>query len=248
MATDNRLRNRVRPSSFLPAIGMDVPVWLQDWLIKIRTPLEKLMETPDLPGAPTRLATTAESVETIVLYWTAAPNAVRYRIYQNGTPSFADAVIKGETTSLSFLDSRASVFPPAHALWVAGLTYYWVTAFNSAGVEGTPGFLRVSLASSNLVNTGSAGNLNLRAEDTGTSIVFTTSQADRARFDDSGWLVLREVTTNPTAADLTVDNEVALYRKSDTLAIAYNSTGTIYFLTIPLDGSTTSWTVAGTGP
>jgi hypothetical protein len=62
-----------------------------------------------------------------------------------------------------------------------------------------------------------------------------------------------ETTSDPAAGDLTIAGSNAqdtfrLYMKNDKLVVAYNRSGTVNFLTIPLDGSTTTWTQSTTAP
>lgn len=62
-----------------------------------------------------------------------------------------------------------------------------------------------------------------------------------------------ETTSDPSASDLTIagsnaEDVSAIYMKNDKLVIAYNRSGTVTYLTIPLDGATTSWTQSTTAP
>lgn len=64
---------------------------------------------------------------------------------------------------------------------------------------------------------------------------------------------LAESSSDPSASDLTVagsnvQDVAAVYTKSDKLVIAYNRSGTVNYLTIPLDGSTTTFTQSTTAP
>lgn len=246
MATD-RPRGIIKPRRFLSPIGLDIPAWLQTLLHELKTHVENLIQQPGVPGVPSNLLSTTDTFSNPVLYWNFAPNAVRYRVYQNAVSNFNTALLKGETTANRYVDNREHTFF-ATQLWLNGSTNYWVAGVNSDNVEGNPAFVRHSVPFTNISNLGTTGDVNIRAEDTGTSIVFTTSAMDRARFDEDGWLVLEEVTDNPVAADLAADSEVAIYRKSDTFAIAYNSLGTVYYLTIPLNGIASSISISTTGP
>jgi hypothetical protein len=62
------------------------------------------------------------------------------------------------------------------------------------------------------------------------------------------WLCMPEVASNPTTSILTTLTDYAVYRKADKFVVAYNNGGTMYYLTIPLDGSTTTWTNGTTAP
>jgi len=62
-----------------------------------------------------------------------------------------------------------------------------------------------------------------------------------------------ETTSDPSAADLTIAGSNAqdtfrLYMKNDKLVVAYQVSGTVNYLTIPLDGATTTWTQSTTAP
>lgn len=62
----------------------------------------------------------------------------------------------------------------------------------------------------------------------------------------AGWLVHKEVTSNPGTSDLTADAGVAIYNKADKLVFAYNNGGTMTYITLDLDGSDITW-AHGTG-
>ncbi len=106
--------------------------------------------------------------------------------------------------------------------------------------------------------------IRLEATDTwtGTShparILFYTTpsssvfQQERLSIGPKGHLIASEVTTNPVPADLTsganAKDKVSIYMKADKLVIAYNDAGTVTYLTIPLDGATTTWTHGTSAP
>lgn len=64
----------------------------------------------------------------------------------------------------------------------------------------------------------------------------------------SGWIIQDEQDTNPTTTELDADDSIAIYNKADTFVIAYNNGGTMTYITIPLDGSTTTWTHSTSAP
>jgi hypothetical protein len=72
--------------------------------------------------------------------------------------------------------------------------------------------------------------------------------AERWRVETGGWLVGKELTANPTTTELSSGDQAAIYVKGDKLVIAYNQGGVIKYITIPLDGSTTTWTNSTTAP
>lgn len=238
-----------RPKQFLPPIGFGIPAWLQNWCASVKTSLEGLMQNTDLPGAPTNLISPYSNAVIQILSWNAAPNAARYRIYQNGTSNFSAAVIKGETTATRFIDSRDPTYIN-QTLMTGGLTFYWVSALNAVGQESTPAFLRLSSPFSIIDNTGAGAgaDIEFRVEEGPSDLVVSTDGTDRWRVDWEGYTVFEEITTNPNAADLTAGEELALYRKADTITFAYNSLGTVFYLTCPADGLTTVWSISTTGP
>lgn len=63
-----------------------------------------------------------------------------------------------------------------------------------------------------------------------------------------GKIVAREQSANIDVGQLTAGDHFSLYRKADKLVIAFNNGGTLTFLTIPLDGSTTAWTQSTSAP
>lgn len=66
--------------------------------------------------------------------------------------------------------------------------------------------------------------------------------------ENTRWLKALEATTNPAAADLTTLGAFAVYMKGDKFVIAYNNAGTMTYITIPMDGATTTWTHGTTAP
>ena len=75
-----------------------------------------------------------------------------------------------------------------------------------------------------------------------------TSPQERWRIEQAGWLVGQEFTTDPGTTVLTAGADFAMYRKNDKLVFAHNVAGTINYLSIPLNGSTTTWTQNTTAP
>lgn len=62
------------------------------------------------------------------------------------------------------------------------------------------------------------------------------------------WLIAKQASANPTTSNLTAGDHFSIYRKANKLIFAYNNSGTMNYLSIPLDGSTTSWTNSTTAP
>lgn len=98
----------------------------------------------------------------------------------------------------------------------------------------------------------------------GGALIFSTAPAggaggaslnalvERGRFFPAGQFRLSEIAADPSAADLTsganAEDRIALYMKADKFVIAYNRSGTVTYLTIPLDGTTATWTQGTSAP
>ena len=61
-------------------------------------------------------------------------------------------------------------------------------------------------------------------------------------------MVMEEADTDPTTSELDQDDSIAIYGKNDKLVFAYNNGGTVTYITIPLDGSTSTWTHGTSAP
>lgn len=64
----------------------------------------------------------------------------------------------------------------------------------------------------------------------------------------SGWILQDEQDSNPTTTELDANDAIAIYSKANTLTFAYNNGGTMTYLKIALDGSSTTWVHNTTGP
>lgn len=62
------------------------------------------------------------------------------------------------------------------------------------------------------------------------------------------WFCLPEVASNPTTSVLSSLTQAAIYMKADKLVIAYNNGGTMTYISIPMDGATTTWTHSTSAP
>lgn len=84
-----------------------------------------------------------------------------------------------------------------------------------------------------------------------TGVFWDENSALAAMLDAVGatkWLLLPEATSNPSAGQLTSLGAFACYMKSDKFVIAYNNGGTVTYISIPMDGATTTWTHSTTAP
>jgi len=70
----------------------------------------------------------------------------------------------------------------------------------------------------------------------------TTTPVSKLHIEGAnGWIIQDEQDTNPTATELDADDSIAIYSKADTLVFAYNNGGTITYVKLALDGSSTTW-------
>lgn len=133
-----------------------------------------------------------------------------------------------------------------------------------AGVDvATPNWTTASFvtlaASTTLTNervlTGTANQIVVTDNGAGSTVVLSTPQdldtgadwqASTLRL--TSFLYGTEVSANPTTSDLTSLAAFAIYMKGDRLIFAYNNAGTITYISIPMDGSTTTWTHNTTAP
>ena len=121
---------------------------------------------------------------------------------------------------------------------IGGLGYHSGAAF-AAGQSARIDFR----ASENFTSTAWGTYIAFRTTANGTN-----STPERWRIAHGGWLIGKELTANPTTAELTAGDQIAIYVKADKLVIAYNQGGTIKYISIPLDGSTTTWTNSTSAP
>lgn len=94
-----------------------------------------------------------------------------------------------------------------------------------------------------------AGGLELQATAAGSTVAVSTgSITDAVAVAQDGHVVLAELTANPGTAVLAADAALALYTKADKLCFAYNNSGTMTYLTLALDGTSTTWSHSTTAP
>lgn len=64
----------------------------------------------------------------------------------------------------------------------------------------------------------------------------------------TGWIVQDELDANPTTSELDANDSIAYYNKANKLVFAYNNGGTMTYVSLPLDGSSTTWTHSTSAP
>jgi hypothetical protein len=123
--------------------------------------------------------------------------------------------------------------------------------FQSQVVQYSTGFAPSGAAKADGLRVLSAGDggLELQATAAGATVgISTGSVTDAVAVVQDGHVVLAELTTNPGTAVLAADAALALYTKADKLAFAYNNGGTMTYLTLALDGTSTTWSHTTTAP
>lgn len=121
-----------------------------------------------------------------------------------------------------------------------------LNGYTGSGTVDSTASARIRLAASE--NWSGSAEGSYIAFDTTPAGSTTGSRAERIRILPGGHLRLTEISTDPGTGDLSSLAAVGLYTKNDKFVIAYNNGGTITYITIPLDGSTATWTHNTTTP
>lgn len=88
-----------------------------------------------------------------------------------------------------------------------------------------------------------SGLLAIREGDDSAYVGFNSGAATiNGRATINGFIIADEQDADPGTSDLDSLDSVAIYMKNNKFVIAYNNGGTITYITIPMDGSTTTWT------
>ena len=96
---------------------------------------------------------------------------------------------------------------------------------------------------------GQSGGLAVVAAHASGRISFHSGgNSERGSFSAAGHFILEELSANPGTSDLAADAAVSVYNKSDKFVVAYNNGGVMTYISIPLDGSTTTWTHSTSAP
>ena len=141
------------------------------------------------------------------------------------------------------------------------------TANNSEWQLGNDGsnLGRIIFCSSTFTTAGSviADGLSMLCNGAGGLIIAATHASGAIKFHTGGsnkrWEILAagqpvwsEVSADPSASDLTsganAKDRMAIYMKSDKVVIAYNHSGTVWYLSCGLDASGGTWTQSSTAP
>lgn len=93
-----------------------------------------------------------------------------------------------------------------------------------------------------------AGGLSLFASNAAGVLRFWTNGVQRGSFTVNGHFIVPELAANPAVGDMTANAAVCYYNTNNKLVFAYNNAGTVTYLSIPLNGSSTTWTHSTTAP
>lgn len=161
--------------------------------------------------------------------------------YSKGT---ADAV----SYALNFRKSRGTVASPT--VITTGDDLATISGYGYVGATGTyVEACQIKFDSTGTIantTSGVGGIMRFGASVVGTVGITEVMRLQVATTTGGGWLSMDEADANPATTDLAADDAFSIYRKADKLVIAHNLAGVMNYLTIPLDGSTTTWT-QGTG-
>lgn len=156
----------------------------------------------------------------------------------------------------------------------AAAPLYSFAAFTGSGIYAASSLLGFSAGGTEILRITSSGQVVAMASGGGSAAVpayaffgkvcglfapsatvlgFTAGGSEIMRLTESsagvgGFIIMDESDANPTTTELDADDSFAIYSKANTFVIAYNLAGTMNYLTIPLDGSTTTWTNSTTAP
>lgn len=162
--------------------------------------------------------------------------------YQQNNRSSADTT----AFAMNFRKSRGTVGSPT--VITTGDDLATISGFGYVGATNTyREVTRITFDSAGTISdatNGIGGIIRFATQLQGTD----TSPQERWRIEQAGWLVGQEFATDPGTTVLTAGADFAMYRKNDKLVFAHNVAGTINYLSIPLNGSTTTWTQNTTAP
>lgn len=172
-----------------------------------------------------------------------ASSATAFQVRNNaGTPIFVVDTSGAGASAFAGLMNIGSGAAPTATLDIVG------TSTNSVDLK----MRTVSWGSFRILVAGATPGLTTLGTANGTPMAFQTNGTERMRLLTGGHAVLTELAADPSAADLTsganAKDRLGFYMKNDKLVFAYNNAGTVTYISIPLDGSTTTWTHSTSAP
>lgn len=205
------------------------------------------------PGSANSPGLTDVTTSSSGIFWTNTPavgvtfgdESKRWTV---GTTLNSYAAANATGYALNFRKARGSVASPT--VITTGDDLATISGFGYVGATGTyVEACQIKFDSTGTIantTSGVGGILRFGASVVGTVGITEVMRLQVATTTGGGWLSMDEADANPATGDLAADDAFSIYRKADKLVIAHNLAGTMNYLTIPLDGSTTTWT-QGTG-
>ena len=92
------------------------------------------------------------------------------------------------------------------------------------------------------------GGLSLFASNAAGVLRFWTNGVQRGSFTANGHFIVPELAANPAVGDMTANAAMSVYTTNNKFVIAYNNGGTVTYLSVPLNGSSTTWTHSTAAP
>lgn len=152
--------------------------------------------------------------------------------------------------ALNFRKSRGTVASPT--VITTGDDLATISGFGYVGATGTyVEACQIKFDSTGTIantTSGVGGIMRFGASVVGTVGITEVMRLQVATTTGGGWLSMDEADANPATTDLAADDAFAMYRKADKFVIAYNLAGAMNYLSIPLDGATTTWTNSAVAP
>lgn len=223
------------------------------------TQVFRLYKTDDGAGNYERIALQVASNVFILASEKGGTGSVRHfgikvdsSLYEFGTASLSPPTDGGQqlgTTSLRWAQFNGNNINIAN-----GAEFRWNTLTRlTAGVDGFPIIIADAGIASNcgwIFGRNDTNGVRLRR----VSTVLETRLGGDSDYAThvAGGFRCGERAADPSAADLTsganAKDRVQMYMKNDKLVFAYNAAGTVTYVSIPLDGSTTTWTHSTSAP
>lgn len=191
----------------------------------------------------TTVPTTANGL--VIVNQVAGTRALTCQGDGSGAPNSAFELFVNSTASptMIFRKGRGTIASPTQTLSADSLGTFTVRAVdNTSALTGDMAKFE-SVATENITTTGHGSDWRFFTVANG-----STTQSERLRLAANGWLMQPEISVDPSTSDLSADAAIAVYNKNDKFVIAYNNGGTITYVSIPLDGATTTWTHNTTAP
>lgn len=172
-------------------------------------------------------------------------NSVENAYFGNGLVNQSKFSADAVGYAVSFKKSRGSISSPSAV--TSGDDLATISGYGYVGATNTyREAARIAFDSAGTISdatNGIGGIIRFSTQLQGTD----TSPQERWRIEQGGFWIGQQLSADP-GTTVVGTTEIALYRKNSKLVAAHNLGGTMYFLSIPLDGTSTSWTQGTTAP